>query len=157
MLQSSKIEVSTSKSEQGVVKKSNLSETANAVQTESSRSKRSSLPVGHSGANIRKTSGFLALETLTPWGVVLKPVDRGQFSSENESSEYSCVEKTQIKSLESQKVVYKRVSRTGQKAADNQPQPEPIPKICEPELELPQPDVHTEPKVCRSSRHLQLN
>ena len=159
LLQSSKIEVSTTnKSEQGVKKKSILSQTTAkaAVQTESSKIKRTSLPIGNSGANLRKTSGFLALETMTPWGVVLKPVDRFQFSSENqsESSEFSSFEKSQIKSLDSQKVVYKRVSRSGRIAVESQPEPEPepIPIISEPALELPQPDVQTEAEVRRQCK-----
>ena len=161
LLQSSKIEVSTtnkSEQEQGVKKKSILSQTAAkaAVQTESSKIKRTSLPIGNSGANLRKTSGFLALETMTPWGVVLKPVDRFQFSSENqsESSEFSSFEKSQIKSLDSQKVVYKRVSRSGRIAVESQPEPEPepIPIISEPALELPQPDVQAEAEVRRQCK-----
>ena len=116
-MQSSKLEV-TVQADQGVEKKHKLSHAASTTTTttnvgvgsQQQTLKRVSVSSTGGETTLKKTSGFLALETMTPWGVVLKPVIRGRFADQQEveKSDSISFEKTQIKSLEPSKITLKK-------------------------------------------------
>jgi len=104
----------------------------------------------------KKHKLFLALETMTPWGVVLKPVIRGRFADQQEveKSDTIMFEKSQLKSIEPSKITLKKVSRKETqivekqaelKPVEKQPEPKTVKKHTEPETT----ETHTEPKAVK--------
>ena len=135
-MQSSKLEV-TVQADQGVEKKHKLSHAASTTTTtnvgvgsQQQTLKRVSVSSTGGETTLKKTSGFLALETMTPWGVVLKPVIRGRFADQQEveKSDSISFEKTQIKSLEPSKMTLKKVSRKETKIVEKQAELKPVEK-----------------------------
>ncbi len=163
-MQSSKLEV-TVQADQGVEKKHKLSHAASTATTTTTNVgvgsqqqtfKRVSVSSTGGESTLRKTSGILALETMTPWGVVLKPVIRGRFADQQEveKSDTIMFEKSQLKSIEPSKITFKKISRKETqivekqaelKPVEKQPEPKTVKKHTEPETT----ETHTEPKAVK--------
>ncbi len=156
-MQSSKLEV-TVQADQGVEKKHKLSHAASTTTTTktnvgvgSQQQTLRKVSVSSTGgeSTLKKTSGFFALETKTPWGVVLKPVIRERFADQQEveKSDSILFEKTQIKSLEPSKITLKKVSRKETRIVEKQAEFKPVEKE---QPELKPIEKHPEPKTVES-------